>query len=429
MTQALYSALYSGALLKPTVIFCIISMRKVLFLQNVPEAVDPEFLAETRTNYKEAIRLHDKYLNKYGPSSAKHHCFPLPMSKEMRKQKKYQKVKKKKTNFRQFQPLFDTGITNENFKDNNFFVCKEGEKWRTPAMEQKLKCYFLHQNVPYLKLGPLKVEEKSHKPLIVHFKQFLSVSECKHYKAVAMHNLKRSQFGGQEMHQTSTSIFRTSKQTWLQDLSFDLPKEFLQLNVPENIENPFQEGYLIANNLLTPPKVPTNYTAYLKVLDPIAFKITQRIEMATQMTLTRLYSSEPYQVANYGIGGQYGPHFDSKGYLNSNATTLPEEALYYSLVGDRFATFMAYLSDVQMGGMTSFPRLGLASKASLGDAIFWLNLESNGAIDRLTSHSGCPVIIGSKWITNKWILYHDQFQKYKCSLDNSTLSWSTFQKR
>lgn len=221
------------------------------------------------------------------------------------------------------------------------------------------------------------------------------------------------------MSEISTSIFRTSKQTWLQDMTFNLPEEFLKLNIPENIENPYKEGYLIANNLLTPPKVPTNYTIYRQILDPIGFKITQRIQMATQMHLTGLYSSEPYQVANYGIGGQYGPHFDSKGTFEKKPEIQAEEQLFYKMVGDRIATFMAYLSDVQMGGLTSFPRLGLASKPNRGDAVFWLNLQSNGAINRLTSHSGCPVIVGSKWITNKWIQYYDQFQNFKCSLNET----------
>ena len=32
-------------------------------------------------------------------------------------------------------------------------------------------------------------------------------------------------------------------------------------------------------------------------------------------------------------------------------------------------------------------------------------------------HGGCPVLVGSKWITNKWIHSHDQFLKYPCSLN------------
>ena len=44
-----------------------------------------------------------------------------------------------------------------------------------------------------------------------------------------------------------------------------------------------------------------------------------------------------FQILNYGIGGQYTPHPDSK---------------------DRIATFMAYLSHVVEGGATVFVHLG-----------------------------------------------------------------------
>ena len=31
------------------------------------------------------------------------------------------------------------------------------------------------------------------------------------------------------------------------------------------------------------------------------------------------------------------------------------------------------------------------------------NLHTNGIPDQLTIHGGCPVLVGSKWITNKWV--------------------------
>ena len=40
---------------------------------------------------------------------------------------------------------------------------------------------------------------------------------------------------------------------------------------------------------------------------------------------------------------------------------------------------------------------------SKGDLAFWYNIELNQNVDYLTFHGGCPVLVGSKWITNKWI--------------------------
>ena len=33
-----------------------------------------------------------------------------------------------------------------------------------------------------------------------------------------------------------------------------------------------------------------------------------------------------------------------------------------------------------------------------------VNLKTSGLKDPLTAHGGCPVLVGSKWITNKWVI-------------------------
>ena len=52
----------------------------------------------------------------------------------------------------------------------------------------------------------------------------------------------------------------------------------------------------------------------------------------------------------------------------------------------------------------------------LGDAAFWINMRTGGHQDPLTQHGGCPVLVGSKWITNKWVGYSDQVWQYPCSV-------------
>jgi prolyl 4-hydroxylase len=42
--------------------------------------------------------------------------------------------------------------------------------------------------------------------------------------------------------------------------------------------------------------------------------------------------------------------------------------------GDRIQTFMVYLTDVEAGGATAFPFLGLSVWPKRGDAITWYNM-------------------------------------------------------
>ena len=41
----------------------------------------------------------------------------------------------------------------------------------------------------------------------------------------------------------------------------------------------------------------------------------------------------------------------------------------------------------------------------------WYNLKPNGDGDDNTRHAGCPVLLGSKWVANKWI--HERGQEFR----------------
>ena len=77
---------------------------------------------------------------------------------------------------------------------------------------------------------------------------------------------------------------------------------------------------------------------------------------------------------------------------------------------------MAYLSLVESGGGTAFPLLGIKFNPIVGDAIFWNNILSDGKADYLSVHGGCPIVVGSKWVTNKWIMHYDNFRESPCNL-------------
>ena len=71
-----------------------------------------------------------------------------------------------------------------------------------------------------------------------------------------------------------------------------------------------------------------------------------------------------FQIVNYGIGGVYSPHTDADG---KNGLTFGGEVPY----GDRISTFIGYLSDIDAGGATAFPAIGVTLWAKKGDAAYW----------------------------------------------------------
>ena len=70
------------------------------------------------------------------------------------------------------------------------------------------------------------------------------------------------------------------------------------------------------------------------------------------------------------MGGQYEPHRDYFG-----TTLLGTSDRAKTGGGDRIATLLYYLSDVQEGGSTVFPSLGLAVHPERGSALFWYNVS------------------------------------------------------
>ncbi|KAL8571786.1 hypothetical protein ACOMHN_058150 [Nucella lapillus] len=108
-------------------------------------------------------------------------------------------------------------------------------------------------------------------------------------------------------------------------------------------------------------------------------------------------SSEAMQVVNYGLGGHYDAHMDPF----NNA---PSGDALLSRSGARIATFLMYLTDVEKGGNTAFLRAGISVAPRKGMALFWYNFPPDMEnADTLTEHAGCPVLVGQKWIANKWI--------------------------
>jgi prolyl 4-hydroxylase len=62
----------------------------------------------------------------------------------------------------------------------------------------------------------------------------------------------------------------------------------------------------------------------------------------------------------------------------------------------------------EAGGATVFPNAGARVATRRRGATFWYNLHPSGQGDERTMHAGCPVLLGTKWISNKWFHYGGQ---------------------
>ncbi|XP_018607213.2 prolyl 4-hydroxylase subunit alpha-1-like [Scleropages formosus] len=131
--------------------------------------------------------------------------------------------------------------------------------------------------------------------------------------------------------------------------------------------------------------------------DPVVSRISQRIADVTGLDME---TAEILQVTNYSIGGHFKPHFDTQNWNNHQ----------------RIATFLTYMTDVEFGGATVFPNIGVALQPQKGSAVFWYNLLRNGQLDERTLHAACPVVAGSKWVANKWIREQGQEFRRPCAL-------------
>nr|XP_019809220.1 PREDICTED: prolyl 4-hydroxylase subunit alpha-1 [Bos indicus] len=140
--------------------------------------------------------------------------------------------------------------------------------------------------------------------------------------------------------------------------------------------------------------------------NPVVSRINMRIQDLTGLDVS---TAEELQVANYGVGGQYEPHFDF-------ARKDEPDAFKELGTGNRIATWLFYMSDVLAGGATVFPEVGASVWPKKGTAVFWYNLFASGEGDYSTRHAACPVLVGNKWVSNKWL--HERGQEFRrpCTL-------------
>ncbi|NOT85700.1 MAG: 2-oxoglutarate-dependent dioxygenase [Methylococcaceae bacterium] len=193
----------------------------------------------------------------------------------------------------------------------------------------------------------VKISMRLTEPDIVVFDNFMSAAECEHLIALSVEKLERSGVVDPETGKTIIIPARSSEGCY------------------------FHRGE----------------NAFIQQLDT-------RISALMNWPETH---GEGLQILHYENGGEYRPHFD---YFPIDQTG---SAAHLAKGGQRVATFIMYLNDVEGGGETIFPEVGLRVVPRQGSAVYFSYANAQGQVDPATLHGGAPVLAGEKWIATKWM--------------------------
>ncbi|AJS60848.1 2OG-Fe(II) oxygenase [Paenibacillus sp. IHBB 10380] len=116
--------------------------------------------------------------------------------------------------------------------------------------------------------------------------------------------------------------------------------------------------------------------------------IENRISSLMQVPIAH---AEGLQVLHYEPGQEYKEHYDFFGPNNPSSHN------------NRISTLVIYLNDVEEGGETTLPNLGITVKPVKGSAVYFEYFYNNQTLNELTLHSGEPVIRGEKWVATQWM--------------------------
>jgi len=154
-------------------------------------------------------------------------------------------------------------------------------------------------------------------------------------------------------------------------------------------------------------------TYFMASDDDMLRRLDTRVSALTVLKKTH---QEHAQILRYEKGERYVAHhdyFDVAAYAkNEDIQRMTNRGLF-----NRLATVFFYLSDVEAGGQTNFPRAdGAPQPRDFGDCSGGVSVEPrqgrimifysqypSGEMDGDSLHGGCAVEKGTKWSANKWI--------------------------
>ncbi len=253
---------------------------------------------------------------------------------------------------------------------SGMIIVTQGGNWIWPGVREGFQRTVLLSSLSDTMSEPRNVtlETLSLKPLVLSIQGFLTEEECNHIAETAAPSMSYSGVSLKDADVgKAASNWRTSQST-----------------------------FLSARN------------------DPILIDIEHRTASLTRVPRSH---QEYVQVLRYGSTEKYDAHHDffDPAHYQSDKNTLN---LIEHGKKNRFATVFWYLTDVEDGGHTIFPRAGglppmnnfadcsrgLKVKPQKGKVIIFYSLDASGTRDDLSLHGACPVGEGNvKWAANKWV--------------------------
>lgn len=184
-------------------------------------------------------------------------------------------------------------------------------------------------------------------PLVCYFDDFLNAEQCQHLINLASPHLTPSTVCSPESSEEKI-LLKDERRT--SDFAF----------IPHNADNAVAE---------------------------ICYKLSKYANLP-------LETAEQLQVIHYGVGKEYQPHWDSWDLDQHN---------WLGKSGQRIFTALVYLNDVDEGGGTIFPNIGIEVKPKMGRCVFFQNTLL-GRRDKhpMALHGGSPVLRGEKFACNLW---------------------------
>jgi len=236
----------------------------------------------------------------------------------------------------------------------------QGRELRPASVTSKLYCMYSKGGHQFYTIGPLKVEIVSLTPYITLTRGLILPEEPDQITSIAGLSLRMSE----TVDKTGKYLVddtRLSEQTWIAEWQSPL------LSQISNRIGMFFNLEAFSHNISSPN---------MSIPEP---------------------SGQIFQVANYGLGGHFAAHYDAL--LKDVPLDSPSHKETHLIhEGDRMATVMGFLSEVTLGGLTSFPYVGTYLKPEKGAVAVWWNMDWRGDYDRLVLHAGSQSSILYPWL-------------------------------